>query len=228
MRVINSLQGVVALQYSQDDTMPERTVLIRDLLSFVGNAYKFSTRPQPPPTPVVDPIFSFQSGELILGDRKLAITSITLAVGGTIVAARDTDEADIILDDLVTKLDTELGYRIRDNVKRRDYQSNIVVQFDPSLEYQISALLRAEHILNQEIPRPNAPFKTKRLAFGFSDPLRPMIMRPFSLDDIFNSDFVIERRVGEPYEDNRYLCAAPLRTSEHARVLELVEKGSRG
>jgi hypothetical protein len=208
--------------------MPERTVLIRDLLSFVGNAYKFSTRPQPPPAPVVDPVFSFQSGELILGDRKLAITSITLAVGGTIVAARDTDEADIILDDLVTKLDTELGYRIRDNVKRRDYQSNIVVQFDPSLEDQISALLRAEHVINQEIPRPNAPFKTKRLAFGFGDPLRPMMMRPFSFDDIFNSDFVIERRAGEPYEDNRYLCAAPLRTAEHARVLELVEQAMRG
>jgi hypothetical protein len=227
MKVINSLQGIVALRYSHDDTMPERTVLIRDLLSFVGNAYKFSTRPQPPPTPVVDPVFSFQSGELILGDRKLAITSITLAVGGTVVAARDTDEADIILDDVVTKLDTELGYRIKDNVKRRDYQSNIVVQFDPSLEDQISALLRAEHVINQEIPRPNAPFKTKRLAFGFGDPLRPM-MRPFSLDDIFNSDFVIERRAGEPYEDNRYLCAAPLRTAEHARVLEVVEQAMRG
>src|SRR5271168_1214436 len=222
MRVINSLQGIVALRYSPDDTMPERTVLMRDLISFVGNAYKFSAMPQTPPGPVIDPVFSFQSGELIVGDRKLAITSITLAVGGTIVAARNTDEADIILDDLVATLDTELGYRIRDNVKRRDYQSNIVVQFEPSLEDQISALLRAERVLNREIPRPNAPFKTKRLAFGFGDPVRPI--RPFSLDDIPNSDFVIERRAGEPYEDNRYLCAAPLRTSEHARVLELVEQ----
>jgi hypothetical protein len=227
MKVITSLQGSVAIRYSPDDTMPTRTVMMRDLVAFVGTAYNFSTTPQVPPAPVLDPIFAFQSGELMGQDGKLPITAIVLAVGGMVVAARTTDDADIILDDLVRKLDTELGYQIGSNTKRRVHQSTIVVQFDPSLKSQISSLARAEQVINREIPRPDAPFKTKKLVFGYGDVPRPF-QQAFSLDDIYNSDFLIERRAGEAYEDNRYFCSAPLRTSEHARVLELIEIAMRG
>jgi hypothetical protein len=228
MKVITSVQGVVAIRYSPDDTMPVRTVMMRDLVAFVGKAYNFTTVPPvPAANPVVEPVFSFQSGKLISKDIETPITAIVLAVGGTLAIARTTHDADVVIEDLVTKLDAGLGYRINGNIKRRDYQSNIVVQFDPSLEDQISALNNAERILNREIQRPNAPFRTKRLAFGYGDPPRP-IPQTFSLDDIPNSDFTIERRASESYEDNRYFCSAPLQTSEHERVLELVEQAMRG
>jgi hypothetical protein len=226
MKVITPAQGMVVLRYSPDDTMPDRTVMMKDLVSFVGDAYNFSTKPQVPAAPIIEPLLNFQSGELLADGDKYPITAIVLTVGGSVVIARNTDDADFIADDLIGKLDTQLGYKIRANLKSRDYQSTLVVEFDPSLEQQISAFARAEEIINREIPRPSSPFKTKRLAFGYGD-IGIALNRPFSLDDIPNSDFTIDRRAGESYDRNRYYAAAPLRTSEHARVLALVEEAMR-
>jgi hypothetical protein len=41
------------------------------------------------------------------------------------------------------------------------------------------------------------------------------------------ADFLIERRVGSPYEANRYFCSAPMHTNDHTRVLEEIEAVAR-
>jgi hypothetical protein len=79
-----------------------------------------------------------------------------------------------------------------------------------------------EDILNNEIQRDGAPFKTKRLAFGYGDITQSTPLQ--SLDEFKNVDFLIERRAGEPYSKNRYFSSAPLRTIDHVRVLEQIEK----
>jgi hypothetical protein len=225
VKLLASNNGSAALHYPADDVMPDQGILMRDLITFVGDTYKFSSRPTPPPNIGAPIILQFQSGEIISEDGKLPIVHLILTVGYTIVTAQTTDIAEIILDNIAATLDEKLGYKIRSNIRSRSYQSNIVVQFNKDIDEYITTISKIETILNHEIPRPDAPFKIKRLGFGRRDTI-PVQASP--TDAIKNADFVIERRVGEPFAENRYFSSAPLRTSEHMRVLDLIEEAMRG
>ena len=140
---------------------------------------------------------------------------------GDIVTAATTEIADAILNDYTKRLDDALGYRFASAMKvHKTFQSNIVVQFDVPLEEQIRGLLKIEACLAREIPRALLPFKIKRLGFGYGE-----IIPALTLETIDKSDFVIERRAGSPFSENRYFCSAPTTTIEHIRILsEVLER----
>jgi hypothetical protein len=223
MKVINSLQGTVALHVSADDVTPRCGLLIRDLIELVGEAYQFSVKPQL--LPGVPPAFLqqliFQSGALIKDDGKLAIIQLAVLPNGNMVTATTTDIADLVMDDCIARLDSEMGYRFASAKKRRTYLSNIAVQFEVDADEKIEAIGKIENLLTKLILRPTMPFKFKRLAFGYGDVAQPGMI---SLEAVETSDFLIERRSSEPYTENRYFSAAPVRTSEHIELLEAIEQ----
>lgn len=222
MKLIASVQGTVAVRVSNDEVIPERSVLQRDLVQFVGDCYNFSVRPNIAPGMPVQPHLVFQQGKLIKDEGdEYPIHQLTIFVNGDAITARSTEISDIILDDYLGKLDEGLGYRFAKSAQTRLYVSNVAVEFAAGLEEYIQALHMIEDVLNNEIPRDGVPFKIKRLAFGYGESTPPSLQ---SLDEIKNADFLIERRSGEPYSKNRYFSSAPLRTSDHVRVLEQIEK----
>jgi len=68
------------------------------------------------------------------------------------------------------------------------------------------------------------PFEIKRQAFGGGGVPNPQMQLQPTIEAIERSDFLMERRAGAPYEVNRYFCAAPIKTAEHIKVLELIER----
>lgn len=227
MRFITSLQGSVAVKFSPDEAAPpQRAVLTRDLIDFLGRTYSFSLKPEVPPGLIVNPYFVFQTGEVIFDGKKFPINQLTMMQGGAVLTARDTDTADLIFNEIVKNLDQAFDMKIGQSIRARYYVSNMVVEFEPGLEKKIAAFDRANTLLNEQIPRKNFPFLLKRLAFGSGDvQLTP---NPFAIDDIPNMDFTIERRAGEPYSSNRYFSGAPISTREHKRVLEMLERTMAG
>ena len=223
MKLIASIQGTVAVRVSSDEVTTERGVLLRDMVQFVGDCYNFSVRPNiaPGTPPQAFPTLIFQQGKLIKDDGEYPIYQLTLFGDGGAVTSRSTEISDTILDDCLGKLDEGLGFRFAKNAQTRLYLSNVAVEFGAGLEEYIQALHMIEDILNNEIPRDGVPFETKRLAFGYGDATQPAFQ---SLDEFKNVDFLIERRVGEPYSKNRFFSSAPLRTTDHVRVLEKIEK----
>lgn len=226
MKFISSTQATVALHVSADDVRPVQGVLTRDLIAVVGEHYQFSVQPQIPPgfPPQALPVLGFQSGVFVQEMAHIPIMSLNITPAGTSITAYDSDACDKILDDYISLLDDTLNHRIKDAPQKRSYQSNIVVEFDPPLEHLISALGTIEGILNEEIKRESFPFKTKRLSFGYGDTAQPigMIQRPLEAMD--SGDFQIERRAQEPYDRNRYFCTAPVRTSNHVRLMEMIDR----
>jgi hypothetical protein len=223
MKVITSVQGTVALQVSADDVAPSRGIVISDLIRVIGEGYRFSVRPpiQQGPLPGLMQQFVFQSGELETEQGKFPILQLVIRNDADIVTSVTTDIADKIIDDYMLRLDKELQFRFTSALKRKVFQSNVVVEFEEGLDKKIDALGKIETLLDQEIKRQEYPFKIKRLAFGFG----PTAFQPIpSLLAIERSDFVMERRDPEPYDKNRYFCVAPTSTSEHIRILELIEK----
>jgi len=220
MKLIASVQGTVAVRVSNDEVIPERGLLQRDLVQFVGNCYNFLVRPNIA-LGMTQPLV-FQQGKFIKDEGdEYPISQLTVFGDGDAITARSTEISDFILDDFLRKLDEGLGYRFEKSSQMRLYVSNVAVEFGAGLEEYIQALHMIEDILNNEIPRDDVPFKTKRLAFGYGDATQPALP---SLDEFKNADFLIERRAGEPYSKNRYFSSAPLRTADHVRVLEQIEK----
>jgi len=198
--------------------------MMRDIIEFIAQSYQFAVKPQIPPNipPFMIPIFVFQSGQFVIGDEKLPIIQLAVIQNGDIVTASTTEVADRILDDFMSRMDSNFGYRFGEAVeKTRSYMSSFVVEFDKPLEEKISALKRFEEILNGASIR-SEPFKIKRLAFGSGD--IQQLQSISSIDEMKKSDFFIERRVGEPYARNRYFCSAPMKTADHVKLLELIER----
>jgi len=227
MKVIHSVSGTVALHISGDDVIPETGVVPQDLVEFLASAYNFANKPIVSQGGVVQlglQQFVFQSGVLVTGDKRLAIFQIALVPNGDVVTAADTDAADFVLNDYMKRLDEGLGFRFgAAKTDRRAYQSNLVVEFDVPLEEKLKGLLEIETHLDKEIPRESWPFKIKRLAFGYGELPLPF-PTTLSFETVQRSDFVIERRAGEPYSANRYFCTAPTSTKEHIRILEVLER----
>jgi hypothetical protein len=228
MKFIASAQGAVALRYSPDDTSPPAGILMRDLVNFVGSEYNFSMKPDVPPGLMVNPTFMFQSGATAINDQKTPIHQLTLTVGATVVAAQTTDLAEMVAAQFVDKIDATFGYKIANHIRDRYYQSVIIAEFEPSLERQIAALARAQEVLQNEIKREDGSFAFKRLAFGRGENSLILPLGRFSVDDIPKSDFLIERRAGEPLSLNRYFCSAPVKTDDLVRILGMVERAMQG
>jgi hypothetical protein len=224
MKVIHSVFGNAALRVSADEVLPETGVNVREFIEFIGNTYRFSAKPQI--SSIIQPEIGaqqliFQSGVFSTENERFPIMQIASVPNGDIVTASNTEIADIILDDYINKLDVALKFRFASAKTKRLYQSNIVVQFDVAIEEKLETISMIETFLAREIPRQSFPFKIKRLIFGDGE---PVAIPTLAMETIENSDFIVERRAGEPYSENRYFCAAPVSTSAHIRILEKFEK----
>lgn len=222
MKLVVSSQGIVAAGISADDVSPERGLLYQDLIQYVGDMYNFAVRPDIPPNIPIQapPFFLFQQGRFVNNDSAFPVHQLAIFQNGDSVSAMDTDVAEMILDDYTAKLDANFGFRFANKPQKRYYLSSIVVELAHGIGKQIAGLRKIGEILTREIPREGMPFDTKALAFGWGDPAALTLSSPALLE---RADFTIERRAGEPYERNRYFSSAPVRTSEHVRILELIE-----
>ena len=103
---------------------------------------------------------------------------------------------------------------------KRMHVNNMVVEFNSDIDNIIPTLSDLSNILTKEISGDGLPFVTKRLVFGFGDPVASALG---SLEAIERADFLIEPRAGEPRERHRYFSSAPTRTQTHARILQMIE-----
>jgi hypothetical protein len=223
MKMVTPLMGVAAIQVASDDVIPHRGMLQRDLVEFTSNRYKFNIKPEIPvgiPAAAI-PLLQFQSGELVADGGKIPIVHIVILPDGYVVAARDTDLADSVMDDYLHSLDEGLGYRFATTHPERRYLSQIVAELDDKFVEGTAAFSVIQTVLNSDLGRENGNYKLKRLWFSYDSsadgPSLPSVKHWIS------PDFIIERRAGEPMERNRFFCGAPLRLSDHLRLLERVE-----
>lgn len=226
MKVITANQGSCLIHFSPDEVAPPVAVLSRDLVGFLAEEFKFSLRPDLPPGLLTEPQFTFQSGEVNFDKKKYPINQLNIVTGALIVTAKDTDTAETVATIIAKKIDETFGYKIAKNIRLKEYVSFLTVEFDPSVEKQFAAIGRVKAVLEKEIPRPSEfPFDLKRLAFGSAEKSAAALM--LTIDGVRAIDFVIERRANEPHSTNRYFSSAPVKTSDHERILALIEEAWR-
>ena len=89
MKLIAPVQGTAAIRVSNDEVIPERSILQRDLVKFVGDCYNFSVRPNIAPGMPLQPRLVFQQGKLIKDEGdEYPINQLTVFGDGDAIPAR--------------------------------------------------------------------------------------------------------------------------------------------
>jgi hypothetical protein len=226
MKLISKLQGFSTLRVSPDEAMPQGGFVFPSVIAALRETYKFTVFPEfaPGEMPLVQlsPIgLAFQNGEFEIDGSRVAIAQLQLFLNGIAVGAQATEFSDAILENVMDLLDSKFGFRFRDSEAQRGHISNVVVQFERSLEDAIPQFNIIRDIFfeaSQPEDGEKKPLVMKGLKLG---------SQPRNLINLLQAnqfDFNIERRAGSPFSSNRYFCGAPLASDEHLRVLEEIER----
>jgi len=228
MKLITRHFGNVAVRVNSDDITPPQGTVPIELINFVAERYQFTVRPiiHPQVPPQLMNNLSFQNGVIKIGEETLPILALVLVKDGDIASAIDTDLADQILDDVAQSLEERFKFRYSTTKQQRFYQSTLTVELDAAFENGVAALNKIGEIFEKETGRPSSTFQIKRLAFGTGDVVATQVVTaPATLiEQIEKQDFLLERRIGVPYDQPRIFSSAPLKTADHIRALEALER----
>ncbi len=223
MRVVGFINAIVAYREKAEEYGPERGVILSDLIEIIRTAYSFQSFPTIPPGQMAAPTLTFGSGKFSDERGDFGVGAIVMEPTADIVLATTTDQAELVLNDLIHRLDKMVGFRLTQTAKKPVYLSNLVVEFDGELNKHIEKLGLILRAINEAHPN-ESPLGFKRLAFG--TPI--MHVAPDQITTLEQNDFIIERRVQEPFKSNRFYCSAPMKTQDHVKVLQQIEKIAKG
>src|SRR5260221_3228760 len=221
MKLIGTLQGVCIIKFSLEEVSPLSGVQIPKVQALIQSTYQ--AKPMPamtlkPPGPGEPPPLSFGSGQFTDGDTSYSIVQIMFAGNGLMATAQNTEAAGKIMDHLVGLLDSDLGFRLRDAEVQRFYVSALVVKFERNFEDYIAPLHKIKNIVQSATGRVDG-IALKRLALGPEGDAGPFV----SIDPVEYTDFILERRSGSPFSDNRYFTVAPVSTESNLEMLQHIE-----
>lgn len=218
MKLIGPLQGYAAFRETIEEYLPKQGVVQNEIIELISRHYAFQSFPRLPPGSAPTPILIFSGGKFESGADAFAISQLVMHPNGDVVVALTTEQAETVLNDLIRLLDSELGFRLGESQKKKSLLSNLVVQFDVNFETQIAAISKICDIVNAARGG-EMQVALKRLSFGHGD----IEQTNDPLEMVERADFLIERRKGATYAENRFFCSAPLSTTDHVRVLEEIE-----
>jgi hypothetical protein len=249
MKILGSQMSGAALVLPMDDVRPIQGITPQQIIDVLAPRYKFTTRPRPgapaptilggalgatgatgavgiaPGSPGMQMLFqmplTLHNGTATFEEKNILISRIDVLrdVSRIIVQTITTDEGDLVLDDISTVLEGACGFRNLKEFAKRQYVSNLLVQFDRNIEEASAVLGEIQKILTPALQEAtgvtNQEPKLERMGFAFDPTLIPA-----SKDQVLG--FILERRIQHAFSENRYFSGAPLRTSDHIRVIEQI------
>jgi hypothetical protein len=216
MRLVATETGRVLQLIVMDEVRPPSGVYMPDLYQRVAERYAFVGRP----TDIASAIANgakFQHGRLVMPSKTIVISEIGIYNDGVIVDALNTDDAEYVMEDVLSWTTTTFGLKERRTIIPPRFTSLVTIEFEGSIEQSIDRLMTITQSMAASFNRAyggSVEINLLRLAFN-ADPL--------SVPNLLNTQFYIERRLQRPYSENRYQSGAPLRTEDHIGLLETIE-----
>jgi hypothetical protein len=200
-----------------DEIRPRDGVAWHQMFAAVQKIFNFADVPSklPPPNQGYD----FREGSLKAGENDfIAINKLSVFNDGiNIQVPTDTKKAEMALH-AAFEVFYSLGLREPTTPPLHYYLSNIVADFDKSLDGFIdSPLLK---LVAAAMPIDGHAHLTS-FRINFDPSAVPERMGPIN-----PTNFLIERRIGVPYDQNRYFCQANTTTEKHVELLEKFEKSA--
>jgi hypothetical protein len=213
MNFISSEAGQALQLIDMDEVRPlSGEVFQPDAIARVMQRYRFLSTSAPNRTEPNQPI-KFQTGVIELEGETFLITNLEVYSDGVIITARNTDDADKIINDLIRWTITDLHFRQPITNIPRTYQSQVVVSLDQSLNSFISRFNEIRTIVERTFNADENSLNVLRLSIG---PYPPGTLP-------YRTTWQIERRIISPFVPDRYFSTAPLPTVAHLDMLAAIE-----
>jgi hypothetical protein len=216
MKLIATEGGRVLDLVPLEELRPPNGIYIPDFIQKLYARYGFSS-PSPSLADAVATGVKFEHGKFDIDGTTHVIKELSIYSDGLIGDCFNTHIADLLLDDFLTWGTETYKFRPRQTPLRRTYTSAIIVQFEKLVEPALGKLARLTTVLSNSLKSAygwNYQYNLVRLNFQVD---------PTTIPALRSTQFFIERKLGAPYEENRYYSVAPFRTEEHIRILEAVE-----
>ena len=161
----------------------------------------------------------FGMGHFAVNDANFAVTDFVVYNDGIVAVAEKTDWAEAFLEDVTNWVKQSFGFRDVTSGVRRLYGSTIIADFEAPLSrivagYEIISKLITDRTVTI-LPEPKA-MQFSRLEFE--------VDKTTVAGQLAFPKFILERRAGVKFAQERYYSVAPMHTSDHLTVLEQIEK----
>jgi hypothetical protein len=207
-----------ALQFIRmDEVRPFSGLYLPDVIRIVAERYRFITVPTDIATANTTGV-KFGTGVISLAGRQIAVTSLGIYNDGLLVETKNTDDADLVIDDLILWAVATFGFREPQKHTPRKHGSNLVVDFDASIDRFLSNFGLVAGLFESAVKAAQGieiETHLTRLAIG-ADPQDGLPAKP--------TTFFIEVRLNTPFAEKRYFSGAPLTSDAHLELLAKIEK----
>ena len=197
------------------DMNPHGRYLIKEVLPFVLEKYKFKKYPtiETPISEVKE--IKFEDGEFINKNEEVINIRLSLYDYGFVAETRSsTNDTDDFMDSLLT--DLHLNFNLphyNDFITKKQYLSQFYVSTNKSLSVINPALeVISKYLSENVVGYANTDYQFSGLSY-----------MPDQNNGVNAPAFSIERVVTVPFSENRYLTTSGLQTNKHLELLQMLE-----
>jgi hypothetical protein len=225
MRLIAFETSRTTLLFPLEEISPLAPIDGREVVESIVNRYNFKGFPPPNiPREEINKIGAkFENGLFSPEGHLTNIFDFTAFSDGIVVTSNTTESGSAFIDDVLTFLRERFAFRQFVSKVQRTFLSQVVVEFDRPLSGLFAAHGKIADLIanqNRQIYGVPAVMDFGRLDLELdktASPLRLGVPR-----------FIIERRPGVPFSQERYFCSAPMHTKSHLELLEEIERMAAG
>lgn len=217
MRFVSALFGQTLQNIPMDEIRPLSGYNYPGIINAVAARYGFINIPNNI-NEAIEKGMVFSNGTLLTHKGAIQINQMGIYNDGLLVTTSNTEDSDSLTDDLLQWGSQEFGLRPILTHLPRVYSSQVVVDFDISIDVFVNKFNAMGALISSAIRQGGGnevDLHVARLTV-MADPLTVRFPN--------QSTFYIEPRVGLPLTAQRYVSAAPLTTSAHLELLAAIEK----
>jgi hypothetical protein len=217
VNLISTEHGQSLQLFVAEEVRPLSGLYLPDLIRKISERYGFAIVP-PNYETVMKEGAKYKEGRFLTEGRTIAIKEMGFFVDGVLAVTWNTDDAEVVLNDLIVWAAQDFGFREPRTKLPRRFVSSVVVEFDVELSRAITAFDELQEGFASAI-KENYRMDPEINASKISLSADPTKLRPQS-----TFEFTIERRTGRPFSENRYFSSATLPTPSHLDMLGAFER----
>jgi|GEM_PF-1947357 len=217
MKIISQDSCRVTILFPLEEVIPLDGMNGPTAIAKIQQRYEFLKTPDPAMTreEATKAGYKFGTGQFPLKGKKSVIVEFAIYADGIVADARNSEIAETFLDDIIHFMQSEFEFRQFTTEPKRYFWNQIVVEFEKPIERLFPSFEKISGIISRYL---NSDMSMSLARFDLQ------AEKGLQADAGPSPKFILERRVGIPYKNERYYSSAPIKTDEHITLLEEIER----
>lgn len=220
MRIISFESARVTRLFPLEEFAPAAGANSPSILSLIAQRYGFSM------VPTITTREDLNKNGLVFGmghfqynGQPFVVTDFAVYTDGLAAVTQRSEWAEAFLDDVISWVKIEFGFREISSGIQQLYSSSVIVDFENSPSRLVRQFRQIADFISDRtitIARDRKQMNFSRLDFEID---KRTLTGQAAL-----SKFILERRAGVGFEQERYFSSAPMTTADHIQTLEEIER----